>query len=272
MTRDFPQEDYNNHHPQVSAAKALQRIGTPAIVEIPKLVVALKHRRKVPLPFEGREGDLEEYDFSPAAAVAEVLGSFGPKAKAAVPYLIEAVKTQEKDDENSPVRRAAILALGRIGPNAKAAIPVLRNAMKDLGKRLQASTEVLIALHQLDPDGKALDESWLENFGAPAYLGLDSPLKARALLLGVLGRTSLETDWLTGRYLERMDSMFGSIDPREEESIEYIEDWLETLGSFGSAGRLAIPRMKELSKHANPWVRMWLRRPYRRLLPLRGLL
>ena len=78
----------------------------------------------MPLPFEGREGDVEEYDFSAAAAVAEVLGSFGPNAKVAVPYLIEAVKTQEKDDENWPVRLADILALGRIGPDSKAAIPV----------------------------------------------------------------------------------------------------------------------------------------------------
>jgi hypothetical protein len=72
-----------------------------------------------------------------------------------------------------------------------------------------------------------------------------------------MGRTSLETDWITRRYLERMDSMFGSIDPREEESIELIEDWLETLSSFGTAGRLAIPRLNGLRKHPNPWVRMW---------------
>jgi hypothetical protein len=31
---------------------------------------------------------------------------------------------------------------------------------------------------------------------------------------------------------------------------------LETLARFGVAGRLAIPRLREFQKHANPWVRM----------------
>jgi HEAT repeat protein len=242
LTREFEENERSMiSDPKVSAAKALKRIGASAVSTVPELIVALR----------------EAGDFSAAAAAANVLGSFGPKAKAAVPYLIETVKAQEKDTEDWRVREAAILALGRIGPDAKVAIPVLRNAMKDFGKRLQASTEVLIALYQLEPDGKTLAEGWLGNFGAPAYQVLDFRLIARAMLLGAMGRTSLESDWLTSRVLERMDSMAGSIDPREEESIEQIEHWLETLGSFGSAGRRAIPHLNELCKHPNPWVRMW---------------
>jgi HEAT repeat protein len=136
-TRDFHQEDYSNHNAQVSAAKALERIGSPSLSAIPELVVALKYRRIVPPPVEGRDGGLNEPDFSAAEAAAKVLGSFGAKAKPAIPYLVEAVKTKEKDNENWFVRQAAIMALGRIGPDAKVAIPVLHDVMKELGKGLQ---------------------------------------------------------------------------------------------------------------------------------------
>jgi HEAT repeat protein len=258
ITRDFDEDGgITESQPQVSAAKALQRIGAPAISAIPRLAVALKYRRRVRSPVELADAAREELDCSAAAAAADVLGSFGARATAAVPYLIEAAKTTEKDDENWAVRKAAILALGRIGPDANVAIPVIRDVMKQLGRGLQSRPEVLIALYQLDPAGKELAESWLQNQVVPRHQGTDYSLKTRAILLGAMGRTSLETDWITRRYLERMDSMFGSIDPREEESIELIEDWLETLGSFGTAGRLAIPRLNELRKHPNPWVRMW---------------
>jgi hypothetical protein len=43
----------------------------------------------------------------------------------------------------------------------------------------------------------------------------------------------------------------------ERIDAEYLEEWFETLGRFGVAGRLAIPRLSEFRNHPNPWVRMW---------------
>ena len=258
VTRQFGDEDFINHrNPQVSAAKALQRIGEPALSALPDLVVALEYRRLTRTRFEGIDGDREDRDFSAAEAAAIVLGSFGAHAKAAVPYLMEAAKTREKDDESWPVRKAAMLALGRIGPDAHIAIPVLHNVMKELGNRLQSSPEVLIALYQLDPAGKELAEAWLQNQGVPPHQLMELRLKSRTILLGAIGRTSFETDWVTRRFVERIDSILESVDPRDGNSIEYLEEWLETLGSFGAAGRLSMSRLNELCKHTNPWVRMW---------------
>jgi HEAT repeat protein len=240
VTRDFDEDEgITVANPQVSAAKALQRIGMPALSALPKLVLALKS------------------DYSAAEAAATVLGSFGSQAKPAIPYLIEAVKTKEKDNENWLVRQAAILALGRIGADAKVAIPILHDVVKELGKGLQSSPEVLIALYQLDPAGQELAESWLRSQDVPHHQSMEFRLKARTILLGAMGRTSVESDWLTRRYLERMDSNFGSVDPRDDDNFDYLEEWLETLGHFGIAGRMAIPRMNDLRKHPNPWVRMW---------------
>ena len=57
-------------------------------------------------------------------SAADGLGEFGPKAKEAVPALIEVVKTgAETSMATNPYKAAE--ALGQIGPDARAAIPVL---------------------------------------------------------------------------------------------------------------------------------------------------
>jgi hypothetical protein len=61
--------------------------------------------------------------------------------------------------------------------------------------------------------------------------------------------------------------MFADPDPRDEDGIEDLEGWLEGLGDFGTAARLAIPRLNEFRKHPNPWVRMWASEALTRIMP-----
>jgi hypothetical protein len=47
----------------------------------------------------------------------------------------------------------------------------------------------------------------------------------------------------------------------------YVEGYFEFLGQFGTAGRLAIPRLNELGKHRNPWIRQWAGETLARIRP-----
>jgi HEAT repeat protein len=268
VTRDF--EDDGNvgvSNPQVSAAKALARIGVPAISALPALATALNYRRVIRTSADGVAADGERVDCSAAAAAADVLGSFGPMAKAAVPFLIQAVKTQEPDDNNEQARKAAILALGRIGPDANAAIPVLRNLATDVRTR-HYLPELLIALYQLDPDGKPVAERWLENPDIPfGTMAPERRLERRVIVLGAMGRATFEGDWLTRRFLERLDSSIGHLDPRDGDESDYLEEWLERLSRLGPSARLAVPRLQEFRKHPNPWIRMWASEALIRIVP-----
>jgi hypothetical protein len=87
------------------------------------------------------------------------------------------------------------------------------------------------------------------------------------MVLGAMGRTSLETDWLTRHYLEQIDGMIANSNPMDETGVEYLESWLERLGDFGTAARLAIPRLNEFRKHPHPWVRMWAAEALERIVP-----
>ncbi|HEV3164424.1 MAG TPA: HEAT repeat domain-containing protein, partial [Isosphaeraceae bacterium] len=246
LTRDFKESFANGYDPPQSAANALRRIGPQARSAIPALIAALKYRR---------DDGLEQLDSTGAAAAAQVLGSFGPEAKVAVPALMEAVQTREKDNANWSVRKAALLALGRIGPDAKPAIPVLRNLMKEDGRDPQFLPELMVALYQLAPDGKELAELWLEKpVSLHAVGGMGFGLDGRAIVLGAMGRTSLEIDWRAGNLLEQLDSMLTNRHPLDSEPIEVFEGWFEMLASFGPAGKLAIPRLNEYRKDPNPWI------------------
>ena len=157
LTRDFQKQFYNEYDPQVSAARALRCIGPRATSVIPVLIGALNYRYKIMGP--GR-------DYYAAKAAAEVLGSFGADAKAAIPSLIKMVRTREDEHENWPLYRADILALGQIRPEAKAAVPVLRDLMTEYGEKSRYHPEVVIALYQLAPDGKEIAERWLKDMAS----------------------------------------------------------------------------------------------------------
>jgi len=267
VTRDFNKVFYTGD-PQVSAATALRRIGPQARSAIPSLIGALKYRHVVRSgPIGGGE---ENRDCSAAAAAAQVLGFFRAEAKAAIPALIEAVQAREKDDANWFVRQSAALALAHIGPDAKVAVPALRNVIKENGVNIQNLPEALIALYRLAPDGKALAERWLEQ-RAIVRVGrareMEFALEGRAMVLGAMGRTSVESDWLTRRWLESMDAMIAFGHPIDGDPADDQESWFEKIGRFGVAGRLAIPRLNEFRKYPNPWVRMWAAEALERIVP-----
>jgi hypothetical protein len=98
---------------RAAAPKALASLG-PEVV--PMLLVVLKNKTS-PNAVEG---------------AADAIRGIGPKAKAAVPLLTEALKM---DDWG--VRRSCVTALGQIGPDAKPAIPamveVLGGILKTVG-------------------------------------------------------------------------------------------------------------------------------------------
>jgi HEAT repeat protein len=257
VTRDFRKEFFNDYDPQVHAAKALRRIGPQARTAIPALIGALKYCRTIPpdpdgLDRGGLDRRVDERNWQTAAAAAQVLGSFGAEAKAAVPALIEAIRTREKDDMNYLVRRKAILALGRIGPDAKTVIPVLRDLRTEPRGMARYRREVVIALLQVAPDGMEIAERWVrESDGVGAE---ESP----AMVLRAMGRPSFEADCWTRHALQWIDWMPGCDDPRDENWIGSLEGWFERIGDLGPAGRLAIPRLNEIrNHHRNPWVRMW---------------
>jgi HEAT repeat protein len=268
MTRDFDEQFSNGYDPQVSAAKALRRIGPPAKSAIPALIGALKYRRNL-------DDRGEVHDFSVAVSAAEVLGSFGAEAKTAIPALMEAVQTRAKDDATWELRQAAITTLGRMGPDAKAAIPILRNLIKDDRTPFDYLPEAMAALYHLAPDGKELAEKWLEKppgnwvvgHGRLSARRMPDIVGGRAFVLGVMGRTSVEGDCVTRSDLERLDRIFAEADRSDWDPSTHVGELFENLGRFGVGARLAIPRLNEFRKHPSPWVRMWATEALRRIVP-----
>ncbi len=259
VTRDFSEPFYNTIYPQTSAAKALRRIDLEGKSAVPALMRALRYRHEI----VGQEPD-----YSTAESAAQLLGSYGPAARAAVGTLVEVVRTRDKDDANWFVREAATLALGQIRPDAKAAIPVLRDLLREFGEKSRHHPEVVIALYQLAPDGKEIAERWIEQTMMDPILARDpQALKERALVLGAMSRSSVEGDCLTRRYLQRIDRMVVHFPPDNYSSFDFLEEWFEVLGRLGIGARLAVPRLNEFRNHANPWVRMWAAEALRQISP-----
>ena len=239
-----------NEDPQVGAARALRRVGPPGEAAIPALISAVKDRRRL-----AGEDPLHS---QAAAAAAESLGSFGTAARDAIPVLIEALRSHDNDFDDRVLRPAAALALGRIRPEARAAIPALRAYIDEREKSSWDQAEAIIALYRLAPDGREIAERWLQKpivwSNAPR---LFADLRARAMVLGAMGRTSFESDWVTRLYLDRLDFRLSHSLPFETAPLEQFESWFEEIGRLGTAARLAIPRLKELRDDPSPFVRLW---------------
>jgi HEAT repeat protein len=270
LTREFGERFSNGYEPQASAARALRRMGPAARSAIPALIGALKFRDRV-RPHAGGFNDVneagDESDCTGAAASAEVLGLFGAEAKGAVPALIEAVQRRERDDNNWLVRLKAIEALGRIGPDAKPAIPVLRGLMKEKQHNRQSLPVILAALYRLAPDGKELAEKWLDTPVKRSSTWTREPLLGRAMLMGVMGRTSVEADYLTRGTLSSINRLFASAGPEADDPPMPVAEWFERLGEFGVGGHKAIPRLREFQKHPSPWVRVWATEALEQITP-----
>ncbi len=128
---------------------------------------------------------------------------------------------------------------------------------------------ILVALIRLDPTAKSLAESWLVTHAGSDQVRREVDLAKctgdRAMVLGALGRTSVETDWLARHILDgidfelaRYDSAIGYVPAaREGNPSVNIEYWFETLGRYGPAARAALPRLKKYLDHPSPFIRLW---------------
>jgi hypothetical protein len=86
----------------------------------------------------------------------------------------------------------------------------------------------------------------------------------RAVLSGALGRRSPEADDFTRQYLRdlngaltRWDEAVAKCDEMEEYALEHlgtIEYQLEQLAGLGAGAAEAVPRMRELTHHADPRI------------------
>jgi HEAT repeat protein len=258
LTREFGEIFPSGYEPQASAARALRRIEPAAPSAIPALIRALKFRDRVGGVEDGFNGRADWSDCTGAAAAAEALGSFGAESRIAVPALIEAVQRPEKEEEDWMVRLKSIEALGQIGSEARPAIPVLRGLMNECKDHPQFLPVILAALYSLAPDGKELAMRWLD---APVNgrftYRMRKWVEGRAMLMGRIGRTSGEADYLIRLDLLRLDRIFASADTEADDPPMPVAEWFERLGRFGVGGRKAIPRLRQFQKHPSPWVRMW---------------
>ena len=179
------------------------------------------------------------------AECAYALGSFGPKAEAAVPALmqllrqsaaadrlsaagalvsirgstpeVKAVLMEGLKDKNLGDRARAMGTLGRMGPEAKEAVPMLVEALKDVDLRYQA----LEALRLIDPGAK-----------------LPVPI-----LVDILER---DQDTLTR---ERAAEALSRIGPAAEDAAPSLVRAMEDPSpGVRSAARKALGRMKLLHK------------------------
>ncbi len=251
----LPDED-----PQVGAARALRRVGSPGKAAIPALIRAVKDRRRL-------AGE-DDFDGQAAAAAAEALGSFGTEARDAIPVLIEALRSHNENFDERLLRPATALALGRIRPEARAAIPALQAYIDEREKSSWDQAEAIIALYQLAPGGRQIAERWLQKpIEWSNTRRLFADLRARAMVLGAMGRTSFESDWVTRLYLDRLDFRLSHSLPFETAPLEQYESWFEEIGRLGTAARLAIPRLKGLGNDPSPFVRLWASEVLERITP-----
>ena len=90
-------------------------------------------------------------------------------------------------------------------------------------------------------------------------------VRDRALVLGVMGRTSIEGDCVTrGTALERMHRIFDGADPSDP---VLLMDSVELFADLRVGGRLAIPDLNQFRQSSNPWIRMWATEALRRIAP-----
>jgi HEAT repeat protein len=108
-----------------AAVTSLGKMGAPAV---PPLIDALKNKPAEPKKKGKKAPAAPDSTAFVRTKAAEALGNIGPKAKAAVPALAEALR-------DPSVRTEAAVALGNIGPDAKGAVSALQDAAKAKGNK-----------------------------------------------------------------------------------------------------------------------------------------
>lgn len=95
------------------------------------------------------------------------VGQFGPKAKDAVPALIEAIKSSEfRPHARMELYDAAFLSLGEIGPDAKVAVPVMLKYLEVWGSDRHVAALDKIS-SEAGKEGRAIQKRALEKLYPP---------------------------------------------------------------------------------------------------------
>jgi HEAT repeat protein len=260
-------ENLNGWSTIETAIRAVGRIDPQSPLVISALIEVIEKATALENPPEPKTDFPIIYDRDPTAAAAKVLGAIGPAAKAAVPALIARLRKPADRDFSQD---AIVWTLGKIGPEAKDALPSLRELAD---QKVRISAAALLALHRIEPDNKEwLDrlEQWLARpQRSISNFHYVESLRYKARILGALGRSSLETDGVVRETLQWLDSMLiASTDLTGEFLPEYFESCIEALGTYGAAGREAIPRLNEYRVHRNPWIRLWATEALRQITPI----
>jgi HEAT repeat protein len=130
------------------AASMLSQMGAAAVPAIPLLLEPLKDTRETARIYR--------------STVPITLGIIGPPAKAAIPALVELLKTEDPEPDHpeanlwTMARANAAYALGTIGPaDRTAALAALMDAVRDTRGRIRANALVSLQTLRLDAGPQA---------------------------------------------------------------------------------------------------------------------
>jgi HEAT repeat protein len=102
------------------------------------------------------------------ARVASIIARIGPKAKQAVPALVEALADPEPETRNE-----VLFALGSIGPGAESAVPAVAKALGDPDMNVRYAA--CYALGSIGPAAKSAKAALQRNLASPdEFLAMDS--------------------------------------------------------------------------------------------------
>jgi len=216
---------------RLSAIGALGRFRDEAVEAVPELVAILR-----------TEKDMRIRWFT-AAAIHQI----GPAARAAVPTLIELLRSREvvelppdnareADDDNDPMplRLAAAVALGGIGAPARAAVPDLVQSLADKDAKVRA--EAAWALGEIGGDAALAIPGLVKLTGEETD---DGVANQGVHALGKIGAKAVPA--LTARMKA------GDADLR----IRFVT----ALGEVGSGAALAIPDLAQAAVDADEEIR-----------------
>jgi HEAT repeat protein len=198
---------------------------------------------------------------------AEELAKAGPKAKAALPTLLDVLKT----DSSIEVKRAAAKALGAIGPAAKIAVPALVEVLKE--RDLYTYPTAAEALGNIGPDARpAVPEL------VPALVHTNRDM--REIAEKALAKILPNPKTAAGAYLDSLNNTMNPLArrggcvavgrlgvdgrPAVPVLIKLIRDQqddvkiaaIDALGAIGPAAKEALPNLATASKDDQQNIRV----------------
>jgi HEAT repeat protein len=229
------------------AAHALRCIGADAAPAVPALVETL----------------LADAENEVRWRSADALGEIGPKARAAVPILLQTMRVA-----NESLAASSAVALGRIRADASDVVPALTAALQH--REWRAREGAVQALGEFGPEAKTAIPALIEVLKHDSFLICE---KASATLKRV-GPAAVDTavvalcESLTDAREEVRGTAAISLTmlDREGKSVPALIGMLRTdtscrhvaaraLAQMGTKARSAVPALIEALKDGNAWVR-----------------